>query len=346
MIFSRGSCAITRIATHAKAPRLSALPHIAAAFGFAMVTLFSLSADAQNYPTKPIRMIVPFPPGGGSDVTGRVVAAALGERVGTQVIVDNRAGAGGVIGSELAANASPDGYTLLLVSLAHTVNPWLYDLKGRYHPIDSFAAVAAIAASPVVLAVNPTLPVQSVSDLVALAKAQPGRLFYASAGVGSVTHLAGELFKFTAKVDMVHVPFKGAGPAMLDVMSGHTNLFFGGLLATVSQVRAGKLRALGVGSLKRNAILPDVPSISEAGVAGYETVNWFALLAPFNTPTSIVERLHREVSAVQNRPEVQKQFDADGATVLRMTPAEFRAYMVADMKKWERVVKEGSIKAQ
>jgi len=346
MIFSRGSRAITRIATHAKAPRLSALPHIAAAFAFAIATLFSLSAGAQNYPTKPIRMIVPFPPGGGSDVTGRVVAAALGERVGTQVIVDNRAGAGGVIGSELAANASPDGYTLLLVSLAHTVNPWLYDLKGRYHPIDSFAAVAAIAASPVVLAVNPTLPVQSVSDLVALAKAQPGRLFYASAGVGSVTHLAGELFKYTAKVDMVHVPFKGAGPAMLDVMSGHTNLFFGGLLATVSQVRAGKLRALGVGSIKRNAILPDVPSISEAGVAGYETVNWFALLAPFNTPTSIVERLHREVSAVQNRPEVQKQFDADGATVLRMTPAEFRAYMVADMKKWERVVKEGSIKAQ
>ncbi len=318
----------------------------AAACALAAAAVFSPSAAAQRYPEKPIRMIVPFPPGGGSDVTGRVMAAALGDRFGYQVIVDNRAGAGGVIGSELAAHASRDGYTLLLVSLAHTVNPWLYDLKGRYHPIDSFAAVAAIAASPVVLAVNPGLPVQSVADLVALAKAQPGKLFYASAGVGSVTHLAGELFKFTAKVDLVHVPFKGAGPAMLDVMSGHTNLFFGGLLATVSQVRAGKLRALGVGSLKRNAILPEVPAIAEAGVPGYETVNWFGLLAPEGTPAPIVERLHREISAAQNRPEVQKQFDADGATVLRMTSAEFRAYMVADMKKWERVVREGAIKAQ
>ncbi len=319
-----------------------AVPSIAGA----LAMLLAASAAAQSYPTKPIRMIIPFPPGGGSDVTGRVVAAALGERFGTQVIVDNRAGAGGIIGSELAANASRDGYTLLLVSLAHTVNPWLYDLKDRYHPIDSFAAVAAIAASPVVLAVNPSLPAQSVAELVALAKAQPGKLFYASAGVGSVTHLAGELFKFTAKVDMVHVPFKGAGPAMLDVMSGHSNLFFGGLLATVSQVRAGRLRALGVGSLKRNAILPEVPSIAEGGVAGYETVNWFGLLAPAGTPAAIVERLHREISSVQNRPDVQKQFDADGATVLRMTPAEFRVYMLADMKKWERVVKEGAIKAQ
>jgi tripartite-type tricarboxylate transporter receptor subunit TctC len=317
-----------------------------AACALAIAILIAPSAAAQNYPAKPIRMIVPFPPGGGSDVTGRVVAAALGDRFGQQVIVDNRAGAGGIIGSELAANASPDGYTLLLVSLAHTVNPWLYDLKDRYHPINSFAAVTAIAASPVVLAVNPGLPVHSVAELVTLAKAQPGKLFYASAGVGSVTHLAGELFKFTAKIDMFHVPFKGAGPAMLDVMSGHTNLFFGGLLATVSQVRAGKLRALGVGSLKRNAILPDVPSIAEAGVAGYETVNWFGLLAPAGTSAAIVERLHREVAVAQNRPDLQKQFDADGATVLRMTPAGFRAYMVADMKKWERVVKEGAIKAQ
>ncbi len=313
---------------------------------FALATLLAASAAAQSYPAKPIRMIIPFPPGGGSDVTGRVVAAALSERFGRQVIVDNRGGAGGIIGSELAANAPPDGYTLLLVSLAHTVNPWLYDLKGRYHPINSYTPVVAIAASPVVLAVNPGVPVHSVAELVSVAKAQPGKLQYASAGIGSVTHLAGELFKFTAKIDMLHVPFKGAGAAMLDVMSGQTNLFFGGLLATVSQVRAGRLRALGVGSLKRNPILPDVPSIAEAGVAGYETVNWFGLLAPAGTPAAIVEHLHREISTVQNLPEVQKQFDADGATVLRMTPAAFRAYMVTDMNKWERVVKEGGIKAQ
>ena len=309
---------------------------------------FALTASvaAQDYPVKPIRMIIPFPPGGGSDVAGRVVAAALSDRLGRQVIADNRPGAGGIIGTELAANAPKDGYTLLMVSLAHMVTPWLHDLKGRYDPLKSFAPVALIAASPVVLVVNPAAPVQSVAELVALAKKQPGKLQYASAGIGSVTHLAGELFKHTAKVDILHVPFKGAGPATLDVVAGHTHLLFGGLLATVPHVRSGRLRALGVGSLKRNPILPDVPSIAEAGVPGYETVNWFGLVAPFGTHANVVERLHREVTAVQNLPEVQKQFDNDGAAVLRMRPAEFQAYMAADMNKWERVVKESGIKAQ
>ena len=323
-------------------PRSASLPLVTAAFVLALTAF----AAAQDYPTKPIRMIIPFPPGGGSDVTGRVVATALGERLGKQVIVDNRAGAGGVVGSELAANAPKDGYTLLMVSLAHTVNPWLYDLNGRYDPIKSFAPVAIIAASPVVLVVNPNLPVHSVTDLLALAKQQPGKLQYASAGIGSVTHLAGELFKYTAKVDMLHVPFRGAGPATIDVVGGHTSLMFGGLLATVPHIRSGKLRALGVGSLKRNAILPEVPTIAEAGVPGYETINWFGLVAPAGTPPAIIERLHREITAVQDLPEVQKQFDADGATVMRMTPAEFGDYMVADMSKWERVVKEAGIKAQ
>ncbi len=323
-------------------PRSVSLPLVAAAFALALTAV----AAAQDYPTKPIRMIIPFPPGGGSDVTGRVVATALGERLGKQVIVDNRAGAGGVVGSELAANAPKDGYTLLMVSLAHTVNPWLYDLNGRYDPIKSFAPVAIIAASPVVLVVNPNLPVHSVTDLLALAKQQPGKLQYASAGIGSVTHLAGELFKYTAKVDMLHVPFRGAGPATIDVVGGHTSLMFGGLLATVPHIRSGKLRALGVGSLKRNPILPEVPTIAEAGVPGYETINWFGLVAPAGTPPAIIERLHREITAVQDLPEVQKQFDADGATVMRLTPAEFGDYMVADMSKWERVVKEAGIKAQ
>ena len=307
---------------------------------------FTALAAAQDFPAKPIRMIIPFPPGGGSDVTGRVVAAALSERLGRQVVVDNRPGAGGVIGSEIAAHAPKDGYTLLMVSLAHTVNPWLYDLKDRYHPINSFTPIAIIAASPVVLVVNPNVPVKSVAELVALAKAQPGKLQYASAGIGSVTHLAGELFKYTAKVDMLHVPFRGAGPATIDVMGGRTSLMFGGLLATVPHIRSGKLRALGVGSLKSNPTLPDVPPIAEAGVPGYETVNWFGLVAPAGTPAAVVERLHREITAVQNMPEVQKRFEADGAIVVRMSPAEFGAYMVADMNKWERVVKEGGIKAQ
>ena len=323
-------------------PKLASLPLATAAFILALAA----SVSAQDYPTKPIRMIIPFPPGGGSDVTGRVVATALGERLGKQVIVDNRAGAGGVIGSELAANAPKDGHTLLMVSLAHTVNPWLYDLNGRYDPIKSFAPVAVIAASPVILVVNPGVAANSVAELVALAKRQPGKLQYASAGVGSVTHLAGELFKYTAKVDMLHVPFRGAGPATIDVIGGHTSLMFGGLLATTPHVRSGKLRALGVGSLERNPVFPDVPSIAESGVPGYETINWFGLVAPAGTPAAIVERLHREVTAVQDLPAVRKQFDADGATIVRMSPAEFGAYMAADMKKWERVVKEAGIKAE
>jgi len=323
-------------------PKIASLQLTIAAFFLALTAPLA----AQTYPTKPIRMIIPFPPGGGSDVTGRVVATALGERLGHQVIVDNRPGAGGVIGSELAANAPKDGYTLLMVSLAHTVNPWLYDLKGRYDPIKSFAPVAIIAASPVVLVVNPSVPAKSVNELLALAKSQPGKLQYASAGIGSVTHLAGELFKYTAKVDMLHVPFRGAGPATIDVVGGHTSLMFGGLLATVPHIRSGKLRALGVGSLKPNAILADVPSIAEAGVPGYETVNWFGLVAPAGTPPAIIDRLHREITAVQDLPEVRKQFDADGATVVRMSPAAFGDYMVADMNKWERVVKEGGIKAE
>jgi tripartite-type tricarboxylate transporter receptor subunit TctC len=323
-------------------PGFTSLP-LAAAL---CAVVLAASAAAQEYPVKPIRMIIPFPPGGGNDVAGRVVATALTDRLGRQVIVDNRAGAGGVIGTELAANAAKDGYTVLVVSLAHTVTPWLYELNGRYHPIKSFAPVAIVAASPVVLVVNPSVPVHSVADLVAVAKKQPGKLQYASAGVGSVTHLSAELFKYMAKVEILHVPFKGAAPATLDVIGGHTNLIFGGLLASVPQVRAGKLRALGVGSLKRHPILPEVPSIAEAGVPGYEAVNWFGLVAPAGTPAPIVERLHREVTAVQNLPEVQKQFDADGATIVRMSPAAFGAYMVESMNKWERVVKEGAIKAR
>ena len=303
-------------------------------------------AAAEGYPTKPIRMIIPFPPGGGSDVTGRIVASALSERLARQVVVDNRAGAGGVIGTEIAANAASDGYTLLVVSLAHAINPGLYDLKGRYDPIKSFSPVAIMAASPVVLVVHPGVPAKSVADLLSLARKQPGKLQYASAGVGSVTHLAAELFKFAGKVDILHVPFKGAGPAMLDVVAGHVNLFFGGLLATVPQVRAGRLRALGVGSLKRNPVLPDVPSIAEAGVPGYETVNWFGIVAPAGTAAAVVERLHKEISVVQRLPEIRKQFDADGATVMQMSPAQFGSYMVADLEKWGRVVKEAGIKAR
>jgi tripartite-type tricarboxylate transporter receptor subunit TctC len=309
-----------------------------------LLLALTTSAAAQDYPTKPVRMIIPFPPGGSNDVVGRVIATHLGEKLGKQVVVDNRAGAGGVVGTELAANAPKDGYTILIISMAHAVNPWLYKLP--YDPIKAFTPISILASGPNVVAVNPTLPVNSIKELVALAKEKPGQLQYASAGVGSFQHLGGELFKLEAKVDMLHVPFKGGGPAMIDVIGGHTKLLFSSLVQTTPHIRSGKLKALGVGGLKRNPVLPDVPTVDEAGVPGYEAVNWWGLVAPAGTPAPIIERLHKAVQEVQSSPEVTKQFDSEGAEIVRMSPTEFGAYMVKEMAKWERVVKEGGIKAE
>ena len=309
-----------------------------------LLVALSTAAAAQDYPVKPVRLIIPFPPGGSNDVVGRMIATHLGEHLGKQVIVDNRSGAGGVIGTEIAANAAPDGYTLAIISIAHAVNPWLYKLN--YDPIKSFTPIAVLASGPNVLAINPALPVNSVNELVALAKQKPGDLQYASAGVGSFQHLGGELFKLEAGVDMLHVPFKGGGPAMIDVMGGHTKLVFSSLVQTTPHIKSGKLKPLGTGGLKRNPVLPDVPTIAEAGVPGYEAVNWWGIVAPAGTPQAIIDKLHKDIAAVQASPEVQKQFSTEGAEIVQMTPAEFGTFMEREMKKWERVVKEGKIKAE
>ena len=310
----------------------------------ALLVALTAVAAAQDYPTKPVRLIIPFPPGGSNDVVGRMIATQLSEKLGKQVVVDNRAGAGGVIGTEIAANAAPDGYTLSIISLAHAVNPWLYKLN--YDPIKSFAPVGILASGPNVLAVNPGLPVNSVKDLVALAKQKPGDLQYASAGIGSFQHLGGELFKLEAGVDMLHVPFKGGGPAMIDVIGGHTKLVFSSLVQTTPHIKSGKLKALGVGGLKRNPVLPDVPTVAESGVPTYEAVNWWGIVAPAGTPQPIVDKLHEAITAVQTSPEVQKQFSSEGAEIVQMTSAAFGTFMQSEMKKWERVVKEGKIKAE
>jgi tripartite-type tricarboxylate transporter receptor subunit TctC len=302
------------------------------------------AAAAQDYPTKPVRLIIPFPPGGSNDVVGRMIATKLSERLGKQIVVDNRGGAGGVIGTEAAANAAPDGYTLSVISIAHAVNPWLYKLT--YDPIRSFAPVTVLATGPNVLAVNPGLGVNSVKELIALAKSKPGELQYASAGVGSFQHLGGELFKLEAGVDMLHVPFKGGGPAMVDVIGGHTKLLFSSLVQTTGHLKSGKLKALGTGGKTRSPVLPDVPTIAEAGVPGYEATNWWGIVAPAGTPAPIVARLHQEIAAVQQSPEVQEQFARQGASVLQMTSAEFAAFIATEMKKWERVVKEGKLKKE
>jgi tripartite-type tricarboxylate transporter receptor subunit TctC len=310
----------------------------------ALLALTAVAA-AQDYPTKPVRLIIPFPPGGSNDVVGRVFATKLAERLGKQVIVDNRgAGAGGIVGTEVAHGAPPDGYTILIISLAHAVNPWLYKLP--YDPIKGFTPIAMLGSGPVVLVVNPELPVKSVKELVDLAKQQPGKLQYASAGIGSFQHLSGELFKLTAGTNILHVPFKGGGPAMIDVIGGHTKVMFSSLVQTTPHIKSGKLRALGVGGTTRNPVLPDIPTIAEAGVPTYESVNWWGLVAPAGTPPAIVEKLHREIAAVQDNPEVQQQFANEGASVVKMSTAEFAQHMVKEMNKWERVVKEGGIKAE
>jgi tripartite-type tricarboxylate transporter receptor subunit TctC len=319
------------------------LPRLLVAAG-ALLALAG-TAPAQDYPNKPIRLIIPFPPGGSNDVVGRVIATHLSEHIGKQVVVDNRgAGAGGVVGTEVAANAPHDGYTLLIVSLAHAVNPWLYKLP--YDPIKAFTPVAILASGSNVLVVNPELPVHSVKDLLAAAKERPGKLQYASAGVGSFQHLGGELFKLMAGVDLLHVPFKGGGPAMIDVIGGHTKIMFSSLVQTTPHIRSGKLRALGTGGLTRNPVLPDVPAIAEAGVPGYEAVNWWGVVAPAGTPAAIVDKLHAEITAVQNSDEVQKHFASEGAQVVQMRPSEFAAFIEKETAKWGRVVREGGIKAE
>ena len=310
----------------------------------AVLLALSVPAAAQDYPTKPIRLIIPFPPGGSNDVVGRMIALQLGERLGRQVIVDNRGGAGGIIGTEAASKAAPDGYTLLIISIAHAVSPWLYKLQ--YDPIKSFVPVSILASGPNVLVVHPSLGVHSVTELIALAKEKPGQLNYASAGIGSFQHLGGELFKLTAGIDMVHVPYKGGGPAMTDVLGGYTKIMFSSMVQTTPFVLNGQLRALGTSGARRNPALPDVPTIAEAGLPGYEATNWWGVVAPAGTPPEIVEKLHTEIAAVQESPKTKEQFAAQGADIVQMTSAEFGSFIEKEINKWERVVKEGGIKAE
>jgi tripartite-type tricarboxylate transporter receptor subunit TctC len=312
----------------------------------AAVLLLALSvpAFADDYPSRPVRLIIPFPPGGSNDVVGRLVAKYLSEKLGQQVYVDNRGGAGGTIGSEAAAKAEPDGYTLLGVSLAHAVNPALYKLN--YDPIKSFTPIAIFATGPNVLVVNPELPVKSVKDLLALAKQKPGELNYASAGVGSFQHLGGELFKLMSKADIVHVPYKGGGPAMQDTIAGHVKIMFSSLVQTTPFIHSGQLRALGVGGAKRSPVLPDVPTIAEAGVEGYVADNWWGVVGPANMPAPVVDKIYAAVQAALQAPELKAQFDREGASVVVMTSAEFNEYIKTEIVKWGQVVKEGHITAQ
>jgi tripartite-type tricarboxylate transporter receptor subunit TctC len=309
-----------------------------------LLAMVAPAMAADDYPNRPVRLIIPFPPAGSNDVVGRLVAKQLSEKLGQQVFVDNRVGAGGVLGTQAASVAAPDGYTLLVISIAHAVNPALYKLE--YDPIKSFTPVSILATGPNVLVVNPELNVKSVKELLALAKEKPGELNYASAGIGSFQHLGGELFKLTAGVNLVHVPYRGGGPAMQDVIAGQVKIMFSSLIQTTPYIKSGQLRPLGTGGSVRSAVLPDVPTIAEAGVPGYVAENWWGILAPAGTPAPIVEKLHRDIQAALKAPELQAMFAREGATSVEMSSAEFGEYIKAETVKWTRVVKEGGITAQ
>ena len=308
--------------------------------------IWSAAAPAQQYPTKPIRLIVPFPPGGSNDIVGRMIAHELSGRLGQQMIVDNRGGAGGMIGTETAANARPDGYTLLVISVAYAYNPSIYKALLKYDPEKSFVPVAMFGTGPNAMTVNPKLPAKTVKDLIAMAKAKPGSINYATAGIGSFQHLSSEMFRVMAGIDMVHVPFKGGGPAMADVIAGNTQVCIGSLLQVIPHIRSGRLRALATGGAKRAPALPDVPTVAEAGVPGYEANNWWGMLAPTGTPPAIVQRLNAESAAVIAMPEIRKRFEAEGAEAVTMTPAEFGKFIRAETVKWSKVVRAAKIEAQ
>ena len=311
---------------------------------FGLLLALATTAAAQDYPTRPVRLIIPFSPGGSVDLVARLVSAKLGERLGQQVIPDNRPGAGGIIATELAIKAPPDGYTLLLVSLAHAVNPWVY--KPSYDTARSLSFVASFGQGASVLTVHPSVPANSVQELIALAKSKPKSLHFAHAGVGSFTHTASVLFAMTAGIDVVMVPFKGGGPAMLDVIGGHTQLLLNSLVASVPHVRSGKLKPLGVTDLKRSDLLPNVPTIDEAGLRGFQAANWWGVAAPAGTPQPVIDKLSREINAVLESDEVKKQFDKDGAVIVRRTPAEFTKFYQDEFAKWGKVVQEANIKPE
>ena len=277
-------------------------------------------------------------------MVGRIIANQLGKRLGQQVFVDNRSGAGGVVGSDIAAKAAPDGYTLLVVSIAHAVDPWLY--KEPFDPAKDFVPVSIFATGTNVLTVNPKLPVHSTQELLAYAKEHPGELNYASAGIGSFQHLSGELFKLMSGVDIQHVPYKGGGPAMLAVIAGEAQVMFSSIVQTVPSIQGGSLRALATGGEKKSPILPDLPTIGESGVPGYVATNWWGVIAPKGTPQPIVDKLHDAVAMVLKSEDTQKYLANEGAAPIEMSSAEFGKFIDAEIAKWGPVVQKAGMKAE
>jgi tripartite-type tricarboxylate transporter receptor subunit TctC len=307
--------------------------------------LASSAAQAQNYPSKPIRFIVPFPPGGGNDIVGRIVAQKLAEGFALTVVVDNRGGAGGTVGTEMAAKAPADGYTLLINNISLAVNATLFQ-KLPYDTLKDLAPVTLVGRQPNILVVHPSVPAKSMRELLALARAKPRQINYGSGGIGTASHLATELLKLMAKIDMVHVPYKGLGPALIDLMGGQIQVIISTMASALPQVRAGKLRPLAVTTAKRSDFFPQVPTMSEAGVRGYEFNTWYGLLVPAGTPQPIIDRLNKEMAKALDSAAVREQFASQGLEAEHTSPEEFGAYLKSEVEKWAKVVKASGAKPE
>jgi tripartite-type tricarboxylate transporter receptor subunit TctC len=314
--------------------------------GLLIASLFiAPAAPAQNYPTRAIRLVVASSPGGTSDILGRLMAQKLGEALGQQVVVDNRAGASGVIGADIVAKSAPDGYTLLITQNSLAINPSMIS-KLPYDGLRDFAPLSKIAMNPNVLTVHPSVPAKSVKELIALAKARPGSLLIGSPGMGTLPHVAAELFKFMAGVDMLQVMFKGAGQGIVSLLSGEIALMFPAPPTAMPYIKSGRLRPLGVTTVTRIPALPDVPSIAEAGLPGYESTQWFGLLAAAGTPRPIIDRLYQEISSVLRAPGMKERLTALGMEVAGSTPEEFAGVIKSETEKWAKVIKAAGIKAE
>ena len=301
-------------------------------------------AAADSYPNRPIRYIIPYAVGGGTDILGRIVAQRLSERLGQQVVVDNRPGATAIIGSEILARSAPDGYTMMTANIAHGANPFLHK-ELPYDTIRDFAPVTLMAVLPNLLVVHPSVPAKSVPEFIALAKSKPGQLTYGTAGGGSANHLAMELFKVSTGTNIIHVPYKGGGPAVVDLVGGQINAIFLTVPPALQHVRAGKLRALGISSNQRSAALPDVPTVMEAGVPGFEVYEWQGIVVPAGTPKAIIDRLHRDITHVLELPDVRERISGLGAEVKAGTPAEFAQFIRRELALWAKVVKQAGLRA-
>ena len=304
------------------------------------------SGHAQEYPLKPIRLIIPFVPGGANDVIGRIVGIKITEAHGQQVVIENRGGAGGSLGVELAAKAPPDGYTLVLGNIANlSVNPTLYRKLG-YNPLTDLQPITLIAKVPTILAVHPSLPAKNVVALIALARKQPGQLTFGTGGGGSGSHLTMELFKLQTKLDLLHIPYKGVGPALIDLLAGQITMSFGAVPGVLPYARSGRLRALGVSGPARIAALPDLPTIAQAGVPGFESTLWYSVLAPAGTPMPIVMRLHATLTRALQSADMKERFAAEGSEPIGSTPQEFHAFIRSEIERWAVVIKASGMKAE